>query len=151
MESQADRPKTPDQLEADERRARRPRNQARYPLRSYLPVTHPDDWSLSERAMRWCFPWSRHDYPGLRRGFLALLPRHYTWGAIKHWRFARCRFPVASAVAVEAHIRARCAAGLGIADALAAYIREEEARPPRGLGLVVVGDDGRSKRGSWRR
>jgi hypothetical protein len=100
----------------------------------------------------WIAPWSRWDYPGRRRLVQALLPRAVTWGAVQHWYRGRRPLPADIATAWAQHIRSRCRRGNELADWLDDYAAASSGRLKRmTAGAAVVREDGRDRRGNWRR
>ena len=113
-----------------------------------LPGRHE---TLADRAGDWLFPWTRETYPGLIRGFLAMLPRHYTWSAVRHWHAGRRRMPAASCRALADAIEARCRVGMEVAAALRVDADAQDAAPKRAYGCCAVREDGLDRRGGWKR
>jgi hypothetical protein len=116
-----------------------------------LPERHAK-YGIAGTALDWCAQWSKPAYPGRRKLFLELLPRAVTWGAVRHWLFGRVPLPPDVAASLEAHIRARCAEGLAIADALADCQTRAASVIKRKAGAFTVDETtGRDKRGYWKR
>lgn len=83
--------------------------------------------TLTDRALRWLFPWTVETYPGQHRGFLAVLGDRLTWDSVRHWMTGRRPIsPWAKAVLAD-YIEARCRAGLEL-------VAELRAEPERRAG-----------------
>lgn len=118
---------------------------------SLLSVPSGSNAALCKLALCWLAPWSRSEYPGLRKVTLALLPRPYTWQAVQHWRTGRRELPADVAEALARQIEARALAGLALVTDLRSHAKWQDARPKRMVGCCVVREDGRDRRGNWRR
>jgi hypothetical protein len=87
-------------------------------------VLHIRSSSPADRAVRWLFPWPVDQYPGQRRGFLAVLGDRLSWAAVRHWLAGRRPIPGWARAVLADYIEARCRAGLD----LAAELRAEPER-----------------------
>ena len=124
---------------------------------SFLAEATPDNrdcqynsLELAERALDFLFPWRKSSYPGRRKGFLALLPRSYTWGAVQHWMRGRAPMPADVSLSLADHLTKRAEAAFAIADGLRASA-DRQASEQRANGFCSVGADGKDRRGHWRR
>ena len=106
--------------------------------------------SPADRMLAWFLPWERKDYPGHRRGILHILQNRVSWDAVKKWR-ARDNWPVWALELVQSAIEARLEAGLAIRQDLERQIAEARLKTRTRGGFCVVRDDGRDRRGNWRR
>ena len=58
-------------------------------------VTRPWDENTTPLHQAICViaPWTKADYPGFHKAFLAVFPRRVTWDAMKHWLSGRTPRP----------------------------------------------------------
>lgn len=77
-------------------------------------------------SCRWILPWNLVEYPGHRRGILAILARPIGWTAIEHWKAGRRLPAVWACRALQSYIRTRCEIGLRLADELENLAQESE-------------------------
>jgi hypothetical protein len=80
--------------------------------------------TLAGAAIAHICPFTKLDFPGLRRGILALLGRSISWQATQHWRSGRTRLPPWAAERFATEIERRCREGEAIASELREYIRD---------------------------
>jgi hypothetical protein len=99
-------------------------NQTRTPRSKHGTALSTRYSTLADRACRWLFPWSAHNYPGFLRGLRAVLDRTLTPGGILHWRAGRRRMPPWAAERIATEIERRCREGQAIASELREYIRD---------------------------
>jgi len=83
--------------------------------------------SLASRVVNHLWPWTRHNYPGLREGVYLTLGRTLAWPTVYPWLRGQVEVPDWALAAFEAETRARALEGLCLADELAAY-RASQAR-----------------------
>ena len=107
--------------------------------------------SLCSRALVWLCPWQSANFPGFRRAILGHIPRAVTWDGIQHWRKGRRVLPADVAEALAAAIEARCAVGRGLVGELRDHAAARRAQPRLLRGCCAVREDGRDRRGNWRR
>ena len=94
--------------------------------------------SLSDRVVGWLFPWTVETYPGVHRGFLAVLGNRVSWDVVRHWLHDRRPVPAWAAEVLADYIEARCRAGLE----LVAELRALPVRPDkRKAGNKTAGND----------
>jgi hypothetical protein len=120
--------------------------------RSLVPENRSQYATLCARAIRWCVPWTRVDYPGFERGGLALMPRVVTWAAVQHWRSGRRPLPADVALALASFIGARCDSGRALAAELQLYAASVPSRQPSGFQTIRARDGSNSvpRDGRWR-
>lgn len=103
------------------------------------------------RAAAWLLPWSIHNYPGYRHGIEEILGRKWSWGTIRHWHRTK-RTPLWAKERLLEYLEQRLKAGQAAIDDLR---RDIEAMPDpkqrRNTGFTVVREDGRDRRGNWRK
>jgi hypothetical protein len=108
------------------------RGHTRHPARhGIIPRTDLTRRSLPEnppifyRACHWILPWSPFSYPGHIKGLLAILGDACHRTSLQNWKQKGCGPPWAHRC-LAAYIRARCAAGLALADELDRTANEKE-------------------------
>jgi hypothetical protein len=121
----------------------------------HTPISEKRDYQtfpteLEDRLLDYLCPQRKSRARGYRAAFLALLPRPYTWGAVRHWLKGRARMPANVALALADEMQKQIDEGRILADALHAYAAQQAAEQ-RVSGFCVVGADGRDGRGHWRR
>ncbi len=129
--------------------AKTPRRHTAKATPSPFPATYSGEPTLTDRAIRWICPWEQRAYPGLRRVFLSIPRRPYTWRAVRFWRAGRVPMPAAVADAVADLIEARSRAGLQLVADLREHATAQRGRLKVLRGCCAVRDDGRDRRG-WR-
>lgn len=97
------------------------------------------------------FPFTRQCYPGIYRGLVSMMPRHYTDSAIRMWRYGRAQIPIDVAEALARQCFERANALLNVAEQLQSHADKKRAQPRRLTGFCAVHESGRDKRGNWRR
>lgn len=96
-------------------------------VRAVVPAWRTDEL-LAARLVNYLWPWTAHNYPGLRGGMLSVLARPVTWGAVQHWFHGRRPLPGWAARAIEDRIRREVLVGEQLLSELAAYRAEQVAR-----------------------
>ena len=96
-------------------------------------------------AVAWLLPWSSNNYPGRRRGAEELLQWRANYPAVRMWKV----WPTWALVAVRAAVMARLERGAEVVR----QIDEALASTPltRNVGFCEVREDGRDRRGNWRK
>jgi hypothetical protein len=119
--------------------------------RSVVPVRYDrTDKSCGERGLEWILPWSLQDYPGFWRGSLQVLGERVTWGAVIKWRKRR-RWPDWAVEAIRGAVWARLESGQRILADLDDELAKRRAVLERRAGYHEVREDGRDRRGNWRK
>lgn len=122
------------------------------PLRRVL-ILSAGDVTLIDRVVALLAPWTTHTYPGRIKLVSGLLPRAYTWGAVRHWRRGRRTLPPDVAIALADHIDARGAECVALSADLRAHAAAEIAKPKVLYGMFapdpVTGADRRHR--PWKR
>lgn len=109
-----------------------------------LPVNVSHD-TLFDKALRECFPWSIHDYPGYIRGAFVVLGKRAPNRTIRAWREGTRRAPLWAIDALCSYLRARGEAMIRAAAELEDSTKTHQ-RPPQGF-CVVDPETGMDKRG----
>jgi len=117
------------------------------------PIPEPDDYhglshELERRVLDYLYPQRKSKVRGFRASFLALLPRPYTWGAVRHWMKGRAPLPADVALCLAAHLSEQAGIGFALAAELRACGDREERRAS---GFCEVDATGRDRRGHWHR
>jgi hypothetical protein len=103
--------------------------------------------------LAWVLPWSSNNYPGFRRGALELLGGTTPWQTVRSWRKTKRGWPVWALERVLHHVESRLDSGRRVAEGLREEIARQEAVEAvrHNQGVCEVGEDGRDRRGNWRR
>jgi hypothetical protein len=126
-------------------------------LRKYPRSVSPRDYQRGSgvplNAAGWLLPWNIDDYPGFRNGLVELLNGRVTWHGIREWhRGRRTRWPVWAMEVLRSAVASRLKQGQTILAELDACIEQRRAEPiRRNAGFCAVHEDGRDRRGNWRR
>lgn len=88
----------------------------------------PSD-DLTDRAVKFLWPWPRRGYPGRYRGFLSSMGRPLTWSAVQHWKAGRNRLPAWAARAMAAQLGERGRIALALEAELLAHAERMDATP----------------------
>lgn len=83
-------------------------------------------------AVEWVLPWKKDTYPTQPQGLTELFEHTYAWTTIAHWLKGSVAIRPAAARTLSDFIRARCARGLAIADALDAEVAARPVKAPFG-------------------
>ena len=111
-----------------------------------IPKPYRGSVAAIPHAFVWLCPWLTTGFVGFRATILGLMPRPYTWSAVRHWKSGRNRVPADVARAIAAAVRDKAERGLQLAAELDAYADAEEARPKRRCGFLRVEEDGNFRR-----
>lgn len=104
----------------------------------------------ADEALTWILPWEIRDYPGHRKGILQILGNRVTWDAVRQYR-RRGRWQLWALELIHLALKARVDRGISILAELDRQIAHERAQPTKSGGFCIVRDDGRDRRGNWRR
>lgn len=109
------------------------RRQVRTIVKQQRAIVWRDTTTVFNRAAKCLYPWSRRDYPGLRKSVLGALGRPMTWGGVQHWLSGRVKFPVWAAEAMHAKLLEDVAEKMSVIEDLARYLETRRHEAPRHL------------------